>query len=282
MLNVTRRCLGASAWPAVALFLMIPNLAQAQLFPDRTIRRQRPPCTTETPFNAQVRRDYFGYYPTCWSRFPAGWQCPCPNPELPNLAASIREHGEFGSKKPLSDRDPAPGMGDENPDDGAGRGPDAPNLPVPNPGRSPFDLDTNPKTPAPGGDSDAFTSPNAPSPAPPPRPTNPAGRPSAGLMDMPKVPETSPTTSYESSLSPGVDGCCPGRDTDLGQRIEPPPRPRTAPAGARVDPERPDLAGSDVARHAAAHDDRPGPGPAPAEPAEPLVRAEELEQSLID
>ncbi len=96
MLKATWRRLGSPAWLAIGLVFLLPTLAEAQLFPNRTIRRERPPCTSETPFNAQVRRDYFGYYPTCWSRFPSGWACPCPNPELPNLAAVVQgQSAEF-------------------------------------------------------------------------------------------------------------------------------------------------------------------------------------------
>ena len=226
MLHVTRRSLGSPAWLAIALVLLLPTLSQAQLFPNRTIRRQRPPCATEPPFNGQVRRDYFGYYPTCWSRFPAGWACPCPNPELPNRDASIRKYGEFGAKKPGLEPEAGLGMGDENPDEPGLRppGPDAPNnIPLPNGGRSPFELDPNPQPPggaAPpaGPDGDPFTSPNAPNP----RPTNPLGRPSAGALEMPKMPEITPSTSSsdESPLLPGSIAMTPDATLASGTSAE--------------------------------------------------------------
>ena len=82
-----------------------------------------------------------------------------------------------------------------------------PPSPLPNNGRSPFDLDANPKpTTPPAGDP--FTDP---APTKPPA-TNPGGaaRPStSGLMEMPKLPATSPTTTYESPLKPGAMDLAP-------------------------------------------------------------------------
>jgi hypothetical protein len=204
MWKATRRRLGSPAWLALGLVFLIPTLAEAQLFPNRTIRRERPPCSQEPPFNAQVRRDYFGYYPTCWTRFPAGWTCPCPNPELPNLEASIKER-KLGGRPPSTE--PDPGM--DNPDDAGDRKPpvDNPNIPLPNGGRSPFELD--PTSPKPGGapNRDPFTSPNPPNPTPP----NPADRPStsAGVMEMPQLPPITPSASFESPLRPGSMAMAP-------------------------------------------------------------------------
>src|SRR4051812_27232709 len=91
MTEATRRIPGSSALLAIALIAALPSIGNAQLFPNQQIKRQRQACVQEPPFNAHVRRDYFGYYPTCWNRFPAGWACPCPNPELPNAAESFRK-----------------------------------------------------------------------------------------------------------------------------------------------------------------------------------------------
>lgn len=225
MLKATWRRHGSSAWLAIGLVMLIPTLAQAQLFPNRTIRRERPPCSSEPPFNAQVRRDYFGYYPTCWTRFPAGWQCPCPNPELPNLAQSVRDHGEIRLRKPDEN---LMGPDEPNPNDAGDRRPpgDAnPNIPLPNPSRSPFDLDPNPKPPGANNPGDPFTSPNPPNPNP--NSGNPANRPptSSGVMQMPQLPETTPTASYESPLKPGSMAVAP--ETTL--------------ASAESSEERPDL-----------------------------------------
>jgi hypothetical protein len=237
MLKATWRRLGSPAWLAAGLVMLIPTLAQAQLFPNRTIRRERPPCSSEPPFNAQVRRDYFGYYPTCWTRFPSGWQCPCPNPELPNLDASIRKDGQFGqqTRKPLLEGEPGAGMGEPNPDDPGDRKPpgDNPNIPLPNDGRSPFEMDPSPRNPKPPGGApggDPFTDPNPPNP----RPTapNPAGRPStsAGVLEMPQLPATTPSASFETPLQPGSMTMAP--DATLASRDSADTRPDLGPLPA--------------------------------------------------
>jgi len=256
MLKATWRRLGSPAWLALGLLFLLPTLADAQLFPNRPIKRVRPPCSSEPPFNAQVRRDYFGYYPTCWSRFPAGWDCPCPNPEKPNLDASIRLYGPLGGqKRPTGDT--VPGMEEENPDAAGERKPGEPAgdnpIPLPNGGRSPFELAPTPKppgvTPAPARTppADPFTSPNPPNPTPP----GPGGRPttSAGAMEMPLLPPISPTTSYEPAARPGAIAMAPDatltsgnaadRAADLGDLPAPPvsiPSNLTSPAEPAAQP----------------------------------------------
>ena len=182
MTRATRRMIGSPTLLAVALIVGMPAMGHAQLFPNLNARRERPSCVQEPPFNAHVRRDYFGYYPTCWSRFPDGWACPCPNPELPNAAESFR-------KQP---RDKVP-LGLDGPDgpplDGApdfpGMEPD-PNMPeMPAQGRSPFEIEGRPPVRPP------LEAPEQPLPS-----TSPIPSPT-GLLEMPKLP--SPTTS----LAPG-------------------------------------------------------------------------------
>ena len=79
--------------PAPFLGLLVlglyPAIADAQLFPDLPIKRQRPCCLNEDPRFGMIRREYFGYYPTCWRRFPDGWGCP--SPEAPDWAASLHK-----------------------------------------------------------------------------------------------------------------------------------------------------------------------------------------------
>ena len=232
MLRATRRRPGSPAWLAIGLLMILPAMAEAQLFPNLPIRRERPSCASEPPFNAQVRREYFGYYPTCWSKFPEGWACPCPNPELPNAAASFNKIPFNDRKLPLGDE----GFTDpdaENPDGMPGNAPgDAPNMPLPNPGRSPFDLDTNPKPPA-GNRApvDPFTTPE-PAPArPAPRGNAPASpfdlpKPSSSLMEMPQLPSTSPTSSAGPPLQPGSMVMMP--DATLASN-NPDPRPDLGP-----------------------------------------------------
>jgi hypothetical protein len=237
MFRATWKQLSSRTWLAMALVFLIPSMAPAQLFPNLPIRRERPGCATEPPFNAQVRRDYFGYYPTCWTRFPAGWACPCPNPELPNLAKSISDYGPLDPRRKQdgpAEGEPKPGMDEENPDPSADPKPEAapgdnPNLPLPNPTRSPFDLDPSP-TPGPG--PGARPNPGATSPN--------TGRPSGStsLMEMPKLPETAPATSFESPLKPGSMTMTPdatlasSESSDLRPDLGPlPSTPYSVPSG---------------------------------------------------
>ena len=178
---------------------------------------ERTPKPLEPPFYAHVRRDYYGYFPTCWSRFPEGWACPCPNPELPNAAASFRDRPLDKPRDPGLDE---PGMEGEEGAISADPGTADPNMPeIPAPGRSPFDLQTKPDTPA---------QPAAPAPGaqplpergsvavrPEPRTGRPPGRPrlrprdghrrrprSARCRDSPR---SHPTLSQvESRLEPGA------------------------------------------------------------------------------
>ena len=108
----TLRQIGRPAWLGLTLMVSLPGLAQAQLFPNRTITRERQPCATEPPFYSTVRRNFYGYYPTCWSRFPDGWGCPCPNPELPNAAAAFQKQPRDPFVKPLPE-DENDFMGDD-------------------------------------------------------------------------------------------------------------------------------------------------------------------------
>jgi hypothetical protein len=211
MSKATRRRPGSSAWLAIGLVILVPALAEAQLLPNRTIRRERPSPAVEAPFNAQVRRDYFGYYPTCWSRFPHGWACPCPNPELPNAAKSFQDI-KFNQKRASLDDEAMPGPDDETPampDDRAPAMPGENPVPLPNQGRSPFDIETNPRPPAgqPTPPDPLTPDPTAPRPAPGTnRPAPPPGNrtvPPTGLMEMPSLPETAPTTSVQPIQFPG-------------------------------------------------------------------------------
>ncbi len=217
-MRATRRRPGSPAWLAIGILFLLPAMAEAQLFPNRPIKRERVPCAAEPPFYAQVRHDYYGYFPTCWSRFPEGWGCPAPNPELPNPTLAFQ-------KRP---REVLPESGDSNlapgPDDGVmpgdpPAGPDR-NLPdLPNAGgRAPFDLD-RPETPAapPAGDIPS-TTPRAPDINTTPRPGNPAPRPgnpapstapgrvappTTGLMPMPELPSASASASAVPTMEPG-------------------------------------------------------------------------------
>src|SRR6478672_6376740 len=90
---------------ALALILSAPALVQAQqsgLMPLRNIKRERVPCPLEDPVYGLYRHEFFGYHPTCWRRFPAGWGCP--SPDAPNAAQSFKEIPR-DSLEPLSPRE---------------------------------------------------------------------------------------------------------------------------------------------------------------------------------
>jgi hypothetical protein len=74
------------------LVVVLPELVSAQansLFPDIYIKRKRECCAHEDPRYAMFREQYFGYFPTCWRRFPPGWKCP--SPDAPDWEAALRE-----------------------------------------------------------------------------------------------------------------------------------------------------------------------------------------------
>lgn len=75
---------------ALLIGLSWASTADAQLFPNApTRKRERTPREAEPPMYSQVRQQYWGYYPTCWRRFPEGW-C-CPNSEKADIARSFKE-----------------------------------------------------------------------------------------------------------------------------------------------------------------------------------------------
>ena len=225
-MRATRRRIGNPAWLGLGLVVGLPALAEAQLFPNRTITRQKQECASEPPFYSTVRRNYFGYYPTCWSKFPAGWGCPCPNPELPNRVAAFNEQPR-DPFRPIgadseSDSERMPGDDAPLPET---RGTDDSALPaVPNPtGRSPFGAELNPPPETPNANPRL----NTPDPSIPPRTsgtTAPANRPGAtpatssatntatpalGLLEMPSItPPTIPSAS-ESSGNSGAMSLAP-------------------------------------------------------------------------
>jgi hypothetical protein len=236
MLKATWTRLGSPAWLAVGLVILVPALAEAQLFPNRTIRREKPNCASEPPFYKQVRRDYFGYYPTCWSRFPAGWACPCPDTELQSMRAAYGNNPDINRK-------PGNGggrFGDEDSETGE-KNPDMPpnsgernDLPLPPGGASPFETDPKPANP--------------PNPPPPGRNTGP-GNSGANLppssaspsnLELPSLPATSPTSSNEPAAGPGSiamypdDATLTSNNSSLRPDLGPLP---TAPTPAPFTPE---------------------------------------------
>jgi hypothetical protein len=129
----------------LALVVSLSERAQAQqsgLFPLAPIRRERTPCAMEDPIYKTYKQQYFGYHPTCWRPFPAGWGCP--SPEAPNKEKSFREQ-PLGRTPELGEGEP--GFGPEGAAPGPGPGGVVPGIPnVPEDRRSPFEMDN----PAPG------------------------------------------------------------------------------------------------------------------------------------
>jgi hypothetical protein len=176
----------AAAAGAFGLMMLLPTLAEAQLFPNATIKRQRVPCCEEPSVYSLYRRQYYGYYPTCWRRFPPGWGCP--SPEAPNGAAAMeeirREIAREAQAGAGAEGDPGVAPGAEGANAPAeGNAPPRGMIPLPGDERSPFEMpDDAPGTPpAPGA------APGAPDPLPSPFEDTP---PAAAA---PPAPATNPT-----------------------------------------------------------------------------------------
>ena len=231
-MQATRRRPGAPAWLGLALVIGLPALAEAQLFPNRTVTRQREACAAEPPFYSTVRHNYFGYYPTCWSRFPAGWGCPCPNPEMPNRVAEF----EVRKRDPLPTQPPDTGIEDEVPGDNSGDQPSAmpgddpriPALPNPPGARAPFNRDSAPPDNVPGRNPpDGAVPPQTlrlPTPAVNPA-TSSTAQPSGttALLEMPRItPPVASTAALEATPNAGSLALAPDATLTSNQ---PTPRP---------------------------------------------------------
>src|SRR5262245_50151394 len=235
MRNQKRRRWIRPAATAVAVVLGLPALAQAQqggVFPNATIRRQRVPCALEDPVYKLYRNEYFGYHPTCWRRFPAGWGCP--SPEAPNAAEAFRllprDKPPTDTGLPGEETEPVPGPGEE-PMPGPGAAPGAgggarpgggrggpgttpsPLPPLPSAEPSPSEWDTRPTTP-PSGERSPFerdtrpTNPPAGSPGlnPPSRSTPDRRTPDGGTTrpDIPPGDATTPPPAAGTDVNGGT------------------------------------------------------------------------------
>ena len=77
--------------------------AEAQLFPNMWIRRQRPDPSSESPIYKMNRDQFYGLHPTEWRRFPTGWGLT--NPEAINrdeMAASVVKEARLKGELSLS------------------------------------------------------------------------------------------------------------------------------------------------------------------------------------
>jgi hypothetical protein len=198
----SRSRLGWAAAGALAFVVGAPAASQAQqsgLFPLSPIRRERTPCPMEDPLYKLYRQQYFGYHPTCWRRFPAGWGCPSPEAPNPALEFQRLKRDTPGGSEPGPDpAAPAPGdgtpaPGGEMPAPPAGGNAPAPGglPPLPSNERSPFDLDNKP-APLP-----------APAPAPPGggRPTTDDPKEGQGLGLRGAAPEAEPVAPVSAGNS---------------------------------------------------------------------------------
>ena len=257
------------------IVLAVPAFAQAQqmgLFPLGGIQRKRTPCANEDPIYRSIRQEYYGYYPTCWRRFPSGWGCP--SPEAPDPEAAFRKlkrttiaPGFEDSGRPRQNPSLDPNDPNSDPagpiDDPAGaRRPGMPagdnRLPaLPNGGDSPFDIKDGvkpkPTTPPPSDNVSPFDiKPNA-APAAKPRleppadttnpktssrATDPAGS-DAPLLAL-SEPGTSGTVVAGDLTLPGAtdNGSSPVGSTSVGSAANvgtiPPPR-RVSLIGGLID-----------------------------------------------
>ena len=223
----------------LTLSLIAPSLAEAQqsgLFPNMGVRRGRVPCAAEDPVYKLYRHEYFGYHPTCWRRFPAGWGCP--SPEAPNAAAAFKAFPR-DTPPPIAPEDGGDGVG---PADGGNMGtkPGLPNptdLPLPDGDASPFDLDNKPK-PKPV-DSASGATPTAnrlPASAvdglaTSPNPITPTNSRNAPTADEPllSLPEPADSSSSRRALAPVPAPTLPGSggfsDADPSAYLPPQPKP---------------------------------------------------------
>jgi hypothetical protein len=179
----------------MALVVGLPALAQAQLFPNMWIQRERTPCPNEPAFYAHVRHNYYGYFPTCWRRFPEGWACPCPNPDAPDAAASFREQ----PRDPKPELPPAEGF-----DVGAPPSPSGPDLgPGPAGGRPGRDAEMPPLPRNIGPLNDNPTGPGGRdlNPAGPAQPVPGRGNPPTQRDPFDPIPPALPRSSGPGSTS---------------------------------------------------------------------------------
>ena len=200
MTKATRRIPGSPALLAIALIVGLPAIGNAQLFPNRTVKRERPACVQEPAVQRPRPPRLLRILPDLLVEVPGRLGLSVPQPR----AAKCRRVVPTPAARQADRRGAG---GDPGTDDPANPGdmPADPMIPpIPNPGRSPFDIDSS----KPGATDPAGTPPvgplrnpneSAPSTGPSPSPgTAPRNTPipaPTGLLEMPRLP--SPTTSHE-------------------------------------------------------------------------------------
>ncbi len=191
---------------------------QTGLFPLSPIRRQRVPCNQEDPTYKIYKQQYFGYHPTCWRTFPAGWGCP--SAEAPNRERSFREVPAGNSPEDTgSDAMPPDDRGGPAP--APRRGPGLPDLPRE---RDPFTTDEPPR---PVPNANPLPRGNTPAPRTNPRADDPfeglnprgasmsPGRTRTPSQVAPAPPDASAPELSAPARTPAQGSASrPGRDAD--------------------------------------------------------------------
>jgi hypothetical protein len=189
----------------LAVVLFGPALAQAQLFPNLPIKRQRPSMDEEAPIYSQYRRQYFGYFPTCWRRFPPGWGCP--TPEAIDWD-TIQREDPVRMRRDLEATLPQPANGGQAGGAGPQPGGPAPGVPaVPTNTPSPFDMDDLPvpdAAPPPGAAPAPEAAPALPPPGGVRSPFDPGGQARQAPADSvrPAAYRPSPTAPRPRASAP--------------------------------------------------------------------------------
>jgi hypothetical protein len=191
----------------LTMAVSLSERAQAQqtgLFPLSTIRRERPPCQNEDPVYKYYKQRYFGYHPTCWAPFPAGWGCPSKQ-----TADKEKEFAERPLGKP-----PEMEEGDLGPEDNRGQQPRGaqPNIPDLGQPRDPFEMDPRPNG-APGAN------PLPPRDGQTPRATPPRDGGRSPFDDLPKGAAVSPSrrSARPRTVTPGQGDDAPELSAPMGQ-----------------------------------------------------------------
>ena len=213
----------------LAVVLFAPSFAKAQMFPDAPIRfgRQRPSCAEEPPYYKYVRQQYYGYFPTCWRKWPTGWQCPCGHPEPPDLERALRERPLELSKTRTDDGVEGPAEGTDNPEKSIELRRDPKNI-LPDDDMGPV----NPPPPARGGRIDNVppinpNNPNNPgNPVVPGTPGNPVGpgNPAAGVNEPRTSVVDDPNATVAAVDAPELPPVSLSNDDSPGS-IDPVPSP---------------------------------------------------------
>ena len=207
MITVAHRRRPSPALLAMLVVLGLPALAQAQLFPNLQVKRQRPSCAAEDPIYRVYRQQFYGYYPTQWRSFPPGWHLLSPEGVTPAQLEAARidiQKQIDNTPRPPGEEDGAiePEDGQDMPDVPASKPEGA--LPVPPRGGSVFDL-----APEPPGAPAPLPNETAPPTVPRASVRRPAADPLADLSadpldSAPPLDDAEPADSADADSPPAL------------------------------------------------------------------------------